>query len=528
MQTIFCSVLTFNHVANKLSPNLKDIVRIKKKTPSNPLTLARVKPHNYDQDSNEKDTKIPPSSPFSSTICSPVFVRSAHDTDDVSCKLFVALPAHQAQAKNNRDELQKKHSNIFGKQAIYHLFPYKAHCLSCYRNTPIVATEQVAIGQYYVQLELDKQTEFHVDNMEKEIECLHTLVEIELQKVASMEQNIVFLRSKEVERKNAICHQLAAGFHNTGTGYLRQPWFGYKVESINLTNDSGSERGPIRASHTWPSPIIQIKDERIRSLNRQPTRQPTCQPYIPERRTILSNFQPDQYKYQAPASVSVGYDQYALSTAPQTTQDHGSWSDGEYGRPSPYASRDDRWRDYPLYQDERYEYDPRALYASSYEYNYRRHYNSAYEYKQRPVSDKDYEAERKPIWGHAGKDEPALAQEFECKTISACEPVQGLPPAPTPLASASAGQKFKSNPPDGQECLALAAKDPKCQALNPDTSREKVQIVQVVQEVDKPRSCSLSPAFNEPTNSKPTIPLLSDTQYAVASDLAKLYNQDIK
>ncbi|MCJ1348647.1 hypothetical protein MMC31_006879 [Peltigera leucophlebia] len=67
-----------------------------------------------------------------------------------------------------------------------------------------LATEQVAIGQYYAQLELDEQTEFHVDNMEKEIERLHTLVEIELQKVASMEQDIVFLRSKEVERKNPI------------------------------------------------------------------------------------------------------------------------------------------------------------------------------------------------------------------------------------------------------------------------------------------------------------------------------------
>ena len=204
MQTIFRSVLTFNHVANELSPNLKDIVRIKKETPSDPLTLARVKPHNYDQDSNEEDIKIPPSSPFSSTVCSPAFVRSAHDTDDVSRKLFVALPAHQARAKNSKDELQKEHSNILGEQAIHYLFPYKANRLSCYRNLPIVATEQVTIRQYYAQLELDEQTEFHIDNMKKEIERLHTLVEIELQKVASMEQDIVFLRSKEVERKNAI------------------------------------------------------------------------------------------------------------------------------------------------------------------------------------------------------------------------------------------------------------------------------------------------------------------------------------
>ena len=50
----------------------------------------------------------------------------------------------------------------------------------------------------------------------------------------------------------------------------------------------------------------------------------------------------------------------------------------------------------------------------------------------------------------------------------------------------------------------------------------------MVQEVDKPRSRSLSPAFNEPTDSGPAIPLPSDTQYAAASDLAKLYNQDIE
>lgn len=40
--------------------------------------------------------------------------------------------------------------------------------------------------------------------MEKEISCLHTLMEIELQKFATMEQDIVFLQLKEVERKNPI------------------------------------------------------------------------------------------------------------------------------------------------------------------------------------------------------------------------------------------------------------------------------------------------------------------------------------
>ncbi|MCJ1343643.1 hypothetical protein MMC31_001839 [Peltigera leucophlebia] len=187
MQTIFRSIFTFNHVTNELSPNLKNIVRIKKKTPSNFLTLACVKSHNYNQDCNEEDTKIPPSPPFSSTVCLSAFVQLAHDIDNVSRKLFVALSAHQAQAKNNSDELQKEHSNTLGKQAIHYLFPYKAHCLSCYCNPPIVVTEQVAIEQYYAQLKLDEQTEFHVDNMEKKIERLHMLVEIELQKVASME-----------------------------------------------------------------------------------------------------------------------------------------------------------------------------------------------------------------------------------------------------------------------------------------------------------------------------------------------------
>ena len=62
----------------------------------------------------------------------------------------------------------------------------------------------MAIGQYHAQLELDKQTKFYIDNIENEIECFYTLVEIELQKVVSIEQDIVFLQFKKVERKNAI------------------------------------------------------------------------------------------------------------------------------------------------------------------------------------------------------------------------------------------------------------------------------------------------------------------------------------
>ena len=145
MQIIFCSIFMFNHLANELFPNLKDIVRIKKKPPSDLLTLAHVKPHNYNQDSNEEDIKIPPSSPFYSILYSPAFVRSAHDIDDVSRKFFMALSMHQARAKNSRDELQKEYSNTLGKQAIYHLFPYKAHRLSCYCNLPIEVIKQMVI-----------------------------------------------------------------------------------------------------------------------------------------------------------------------------------------------------------------------------------------------------------------------------------------------------------------------------------------------------------------------------------------------
>ena len=64
----------FNHITNKLSPNFKNIMRIKKKPPSNPLTLARVKPHKHNQDNNKEDTKISPLFPFSSTVYSPAFI----------------------------------------------------------------------------------------------------------------------------------------------------------------------------------------------------------------------------------------------------------------------------------------------------------------------------------------------------------------------------------------------------------------------------------------------------------------------
>ena len=177
---MFYLVLTFNYIANELFPNLKNIMQIKKKTSSNPLTLARVKPYNYKQDGIEKDIKISLLFLFSNKVCLPAFIQLAYNIDNISYKLFMALPVYQARAKNSRDKLQKEYSNTFGKQAIYHLFPYKVHCVLCYHNLFIVAMEQVMIRQYYAQLKLDKQTEFHIDNIEKEIEHFHILIKIEL------------------------------------------------------------------------------------------------------------------------------------------------------------------------------------------------------------------------------------------------------------------------------------------------------------------------------------------------------------
>lgn len=105
MQIIFCLIFIFNYIANKLFLNFKDIVHIKKNPPFDLLTLTYIKSHNYNQNSNEKDYKIPPLFPFSSIIYLLVFVRLAYDTNNISYKLFVALPIHQACAKNNRDKL---------------------------------------------------------------------------------------------------------------------------------------------------------------------------------------------------------------------------------------------------------------------------------------------------------------------------------------------------------------------------------------------------------------------------------------
>lgn len=57
LQTIFCSVFIFNHITNKISQNLKDIVRIKKETHFCPLMLPYVKTHNHNLDTNLKNHK---------------------------------------------------------------------------------------------------------------------------------------------------------------------------------------------------------------------------------------------------------------------------------------------------------------------------------------------------------------------------------------------------------------------------------------------------------------------------------------
>ena len=95
------------------------------------------------------DIKILLLSPFSSIVYAIAFVRSTHNTNIISWKLFVALSVYQAHIKNSKDELRKEYSNTLDKQVIHHLFAYKAHCLSFYQNSLIVTIEQVVIRQYY-------------------------------------------------------------------------------------------------------------------------------------------------------------------------------------------------------------------------------------------------------------------------------------------------------------------------------------------------------------------------------------------
>ena len=70
-------------------------------------------------------------------------------------------------------------------------------------------------------------------------------------------------------------------------------------------------------------------------------------------------------------------------------------------------------------------------------------------------------------------------------------------------------------------------KNPKYQLSNLNIFYKKVHIVQIVQEVDKSYSRSLTLIFNELINNGQAILLLFDIQYIAAFNLAKLYNQDI-
>lgn len=70
------------------------------------------------------------------------------------------------------------------------------------------------------------------------------------------------------------------------------------------------------------------------------------------------------------------------------------------------------------------------------------------------------------------KTKPLLAQELNCKTISAFKPVLKL--LPTPMYTLVEGEKFKLTPQDRQKHVVLAAKNLECQVPNLDTSHETV------------------------------------------------------
>lgn len=115
MQTNFCLIFTFNYIANKLSSNLKDMLHIKKEISFNSLILAHVKPNNYGININKKDIMIPLLSSFLKIIYSSTFIVFVYNTDEVSCKLFVALLAYQIYKKASKDEILKEYSNNFSK-----------------------------------------------------------------------------------------------------------------------------------------------------------------------------------------------------------------------------------------------------------------------------------------------------------------------------------------------------------------------------------------------------------------------------
>lgn len=145
IQIIFGLTLTFNHVVNKLSPNLKNILHIKKKTLSKLLILAYIKPYNYNIDIHKKNTKILFSFLFFSRVYLFAFVYSIYNTSDISRKFFMTLSVHHACLKDGRDKIQKKHFSTLSEQPIYYLFLYKAYCFFYYHNLLIITTNQVVI-----------------------------------------------------------------------------------------------------------------------------------------------------------------------------------------------------------------------------------------------------------------------------------------------------------------------------------------------------------------------------------------------
>ena len=113
LQTIFCLILTFNHVTNKLFQNLKDIIHIIKEVSFDFLMLVHIKSHNYDLDNNfsnkAEETIRPPPFLFSSILISLALVRSTCDIDEVSCQFFLTLPVYQTRTKDSKDKLLKEY-----------------------------------------------------------------------------------------------------------------------------------------------------------------------------------------------------------------------------------------------------------------------------------------------------------------------------------------------------------------------------------------------------------------------------------
>lgn len=129
--------------------------------------------------------------------------------------------------------------------------------------------------------------------------------------------------------------QPTIGLHGAGAGAANLHHPRCKIESIDLTNDSGSERGPPSAAyHTSPSPIITTESERMGSARKfSSDHQVVRQPHGQECRSafVYQDYNPyNSYEYQA--SPPTRYEQYDPSNAPQAQaqgpQGHVSWAAG--------------------------------------------------------------------------------------------------------------------------------------------------------------------------------------------------------